>query len=238
MATVARLSTAAPAPSLSGEGRSRRASRVKPPPPVRLSQNVDGPSPSGCLQRLDVTTGGAGAREQRYSAPAPVALARSLAALAARSPRRPKVRAAQQLRGRVRPLSTHRSRILSSPSRPSCCRRPLPALASLPPTRSAECSAGGGAEAIGDTLPKRAVALLASAVVAWSSLLSPLEASALDTAKVGSCLLENCQSQLAACIADEKCAESLVCLNRCNGTKDEAACQVRASPAACGRAGC
>ena len=110
---------------------------------------------------------------------------------------------------------------------PSCCRRPLPALASLPPTRSAECSASEGAEAIGDALPKRAVALLASAVIAWSSLLSPLEASALDAAKVGSCLLENCQSQLAACIADEKCAESLVCLNKCNGNKNEAGCQVR-----------
>jgi violaxanthin de-epoxidase len=43
----------------------------------------------------------------------------------------------------------------------------------------------------------------------------------------GKCLLSRCQLELAACVADEKCAESLVCLNSCYGRPDEADCQIK-----------
>ena len=43
----------------------------------------------------------------------------------------------------------------------------------------------------------------------------------------GKCLLSRCQLELAACLADEKCAESLVCLNTCFGRPDEADCQIK-----------
>ena len=52
-------------------------------------------------------------------------------------------------------------------------------------------------------------------------------ALAADAAKVGACLFGNCQKELARCVADEKCVESLVCLNTCTGKPDEADCQVR-----------
>jgi len=68
---------------------------------------------------------------------------------------------------------------------------------------------------------------LAGALLAACLSLCPPSSVALDAVSVGTCLLEKCQLQLAACIADEKCAESLVCLNRCNGTPDEAGCQIR-----------
>mmetsp|Transcript_8435 Transcript_8435/g.11379 ORF Transcript_8435/g.11379 Transcript_8435/m.11379 type:complete len:454 (-) Transcript_8435:147-1508(-) len=50
---------------------------------------------------------------------------------------------------------------------------------------------------------------------------------AADTAKVGGCLLQKCQVELARCVADEKCLESLVCLNTCNGRPDESNCQIK-----------
>ena len=58
-----------------------------------------------------------------------------------------------------------------------------------------------------------------------------------NTAKrTGDCLLQNCKAELAGCLADEKCVESLACLNVCFGKPDEADCQIRcgdlyASPA-------
>jgi hypothetical protein len=36
-------------------------------------------------------------------------------------------------------------------------------------------------------------------------------------AATGQCLLSSCQLELAGCLADEKCAESLVCLQTCFG---------------------
>lgn len=72
-----------------------------------------------------------------------------------------------------------------------------------------------------------APARTASVLAASALLLSADAASAIDAAKTGSCLLEKCQRELGRCIADEKCAESLVCLNTCNGRPDEAACQIR-----------
>ena len=70
------------------------------------------------------------------------------------------------------------------------------------------------------------VASAAAAATLSLLLFAPLPAGALNAAKVGACLLENCQLALASCLADEKCVESLVCLNRCNGLPNEAACQI------------
>ena len=42
----------------------------------------------------------------------------------------------------------------------------------------------------------------------------------------GQCLLGNCQVVLAKCMADGECLENLICLQLCNGRKDETACQV------------
>lgn len=50
---------------------------------------------------------------------------------------------------------------------------------------------------------------------------------AIDSAKVGSCVLQKCQVELARCLADEKCLENLVCLQGCNGRPDETGCQVK-----------
>ncbi len=49
---------------------------------------------------------------------------------------------------------------------------------------------------------------------------------AADVAKVGQCLLGNCQVALAKCLADGECLENLICLQLCNGRKDETECQV------------
>ena len=49
---------------------------------------------------------------------------------------------------------------------------------------------------------------------------------AADVAKVGKCLLGNCQVVLAKCMADGECLENLICLQLCNGRPDETACQV------------
>ena len=49
---------------------------------------------------------------------------------------------------------------------------------------------------------------------------------AADVAKVGKCLLGNCQVVLAKCLADGECVENLICLQLCNGRADETACQV------------
>ena len=46
-------------------------------------------------------------------------------------------------------------------------------------------------------------------------------------AETGKCLLSSCQVELAGCLADEKCAESLVCLQTCFGRPDEADCQIK-----------
>jgi len=58
-------------------------------------------------------------------------------------------------------------------------------------------------------------------------LVSGGPALATDVAKVGTCLLGNCQGQLARCLADGQCLENLICLQKCNGRPDEAGCQIR-----------
>lgn len=58
-----------------------------------------------------------------------------------------------------------------------------------------------------------------------TSLAAP--APGLDSVRVGECILQNCAPQLARCIADPECAANIVCLNLCNGKKDETACEIR-----------
>lgn len=52
-------------------------------------------------------------------------------------------------------------------------------------------------------------------------------ANAADTVKVGKCLLNNCQKELAQCILNPKCFANVICLNTCNGRSDEGECQIK-----------
>lgn len=69
---------------------------------------------------------------------------------------------------------------------------------------------------------------VAPAALALFSIPAPTEAT--DAALVGSCLLQNCQKQLAGCLSDVKCLQNLACLQQCNGKPDEQACQIRCAP--------
>jgi violaxanthin de-epoxidase len=98
-----------------------------------------------------------------------------------------------------------------------------------PPAARPRCAAGEEPSAA--PLPWSRAA--ASFFLAATLLVAPLESgAATDTKAVGQCLLSGCQTQLAACIADEKCAENLVCLAQCSGKPNEGACQVRCWPLA------
>ncbi|WIA11647.1 hypothetical protein OEZ85_011750 [Tetradesmus obliquus] len=55
----------------------------------------------------------------------------------------------------------------------------------------------------------------------------PEPSFAADTVKVGTCLLQKCQRQLASCLGDPMCLQNIVCLNLCNSAEDEAGCQIR-----------
>ena len=59
------------------------------------------------------------------------------------------------------------------------------------------------------------------------SLAPALGAGAADVGKVGVCLLQQCQLELAGCLADPTCAGSLLCLQTCQGRPDEADCEVK-----------
>ena len=50
---------------------------------------------------------------------------------------------------------------------------------------------------------------------------------AADTIKVGKCLLQNCQKELAQCVLNPKCLANVICLNACNGRTDEAECEIK-----------
>ena len=55
----------------------------------------------------------------------------------------------------------------------------------------------------------------------------PQPTFAADTVKVGKCLLQSCQKELAQCILNPKCLANVICLNTCNDRKDEAECQIK-----------
>ena len=79
-----------------------------------------------------------------------------------------------------------------------------------------------------DKVRDGAVAFAATAAVALS-LAGPAAAIGPDPRAIetGKCLLSQCQKELAGCLADEKCDESLVCLQGCFGKPDEADCQIK-----------
>jgi hypothetical protein len=73
-----------------------------------------------------------------------------------------------------------------------------------------------------------AVAAAAAALVFAPMTVAPdAVLAATDTVKVGTCLLQKCQVQLAKCLGDAKCFQNIVCLNTCNDAPDEAGCQIR-----------
>lgn len=78
-------------------------------------------------------------------------------------------------------------------------------------------------------LGRVAIAAAAAALVCAPLAMSPEAALATDTVKVGTCLLQKCQLELAKCLGDPKCFQNIVCLNTCNGLSpdEEAACQIR-----------
>ena len=83
-----------------------------------------------------------------------------------------------------------------------------------------------GGSSFGEKLRGGVAAFAAAAAL---SLSLPNAAGAIDarTVDTGKCLLSKCNVELAGCLADEKCAESLVCLQGCFGKPDEADCQIK-----------
>eukprot|EP00884_Botryococcus_braunii_P012424 jgi/Botrbrau1/21182/Bobra.0061s0073.1 len=79
----------------------------------------------------------------------------------------------------------------------------------------------------GDGLLTGAAGAVLAAAVYCGGLGLPSAALATDVAKVGTCLLANCQVELAKCVGDFECLENLVCLNTCTNRPDETACQIR-----------
>nr|ART29441.1 chloroplast violaxanthin de-epoxidase [Lobosphaera incisa] len=78
-----------------------------------------------------------------------------------------------------------------------------------------------GVQSVRSKATSLAAGLLLSAVIAAAPVY------AADVAKVGTCLLSNCQVALAQCLADGECLENLVCLQFCNGRPDESGCQIK-----------
>jgi hypothetical protein len=74
-----------------------------------------------------------------------------------------------------------------------------------------------------------AIAAAAATLVCAPLAISPDTALAADSVKIGTCLLQKCQLELAKCLGDPKCFQNIVCLNTCNGLSpdEEAACQIR-----------
>lgn len=70
-------------------------------------------------------------------------------------------------------------------------------------------------------------AVLAAGIVAGAVGGSPDMSQAADTVKVGKCLLQSCQKELAECILNPKCLANVICLNTCNNRPDEAECQIK-----------
>jgi len=70
-------------------------------------------------------------------------------------------------------------------------------------------------------------AAIALSFLSFSVPAFPSSTLAADTVKVGKCLLQSCQKELAQCILNPKCLANVICLNTCNGRKDEAECQIK-----------
>lgn len=66
----------------------------------------------------------------------------------------------------------------------------------------------------------------AGALFSAHPTLQPPAAQAVDSVKVGACLLQNCKLELARCILDPKCLANVICLQTCNNRPDEVGCQI------------
>jgi hypothetical protein len=75
---------------------------------------------------------------------------------------------------------------------------------------------------------KRALRFFFPALTLLATLgpIDPQPVMAADTVKIGTCLLKNCQLELARCLLDPKCFANIICLNACNDKEDETACQI------------
>lgn len=74
---------------------------------------------------------------------------------------------------------------------------------------------------------KTSIAALAACTLVATPLSLPPPVIASDNAKVGTCVLQNCQGALAQCLGDVTCVENLVCLQTCSGRPDETECQIK-----------
>jgi len=92
-------------------------------------------------------------------------------------------------------------------------------------TSSSNSEASGTSSHWGKSF-KKAIAALGVASVGFNVFPSS-PAFAADTVKVGKCLLQNCQKELAQCVLNPKCLANVICLNTCNGRADEAECQIK-----------
>ncbi|KAJ1638815.1 Violaxanthin de-epoxidase-domain-containing protein [Pavlovales sp. CCMP2436] len=97
----------------------------------------------------------------------------------------------------------------------SALRSPARAMAPAPPAASTAAVAW-----------RQPLAQAFAAFALVASLNGP-PAGAMDSVAVGECLLQNCAPELARCIIDPACAANIVCLNLCNGQKDETGCEIR-----------
>ncbi|CAN1247255.1 Violaxanthin de-epoxidase, chloroplastic [Linum grandiflorum] len=63
-------------------------------------------------------------------------------------------------------------------------------------------------------------------ILAFSLLVIPSSADAVDALKTCACLLKECRPEFAKCISNPSCAANIACLQTCNNRPDETECQV------------
>jgi len=68
---------------------------------------------------------------------------------------------------------------------------------------------------------------LLSLSLIFAPSLAPPPAAASDGLAIASCLFEKCPGYLAKCVANPMCLANVVCINTCNGAKDETGCQIK-----------
>lgn len=144
----------------------------------------------------------------------------------------------QPMRANLKPTAHIRSSSVPSNRQPQTSRpfKSLPSLPSFCQPSANGSTIGSDARSTHDlydfnvsisiekkSLAKTGIAMLLSA----SLVLTPPAFAGTDAARVGTCVLRNCQIALAQCLGDAACVQNLVCLQACNGADDETACQIR-----------
>ncbi|CAN1765826.1 Violaxanthin de-epoxidase, chloroplastic [Linum perenne] len=64
-------------------------------------------------------------------------------------------------------------------------------------------------------------------VLAFSLLIVPSSADAVDALKTCACLLKECRPEFAKCFSNPSCAANIACLQTCNNRPDETECQIK-----------